>query len=684
MSNQMDLTITPQTSKLNPNSATRTLISKVRVVVRVRPFLSHEIDAKRGHPVSCVSVLDPEIESKDEVTVHLKDQETSRNECYKLDSFFGEEDNNVGQIFLNEVNPLIPGIFRGINATVFAYGATGSGKTYTMQGTDELPGLMSLAMSTVLSMCHSTGSVVEISYYEVYMERCYDLLELVAKEIAVLEDKDGQTHFRGLSRVQVNSMPQFHEAFSCGIQRRKTAHTGLNDVSSRSHGVLVILVSTSSGDGSGAVINGKLNLIDLAGNEDNRRTCNGGKRLQESAKINQSLFALSNVIYALNNNKPRVPYRESKLTRILQDSLGGNSQALMVACLNPGEYQESLRTVSLAARSRHISNCISLQCTPKVRVDMEAKLRIWLESKGKTKSAQRTGGFGSPFLCQTPASVSTLRKPGVNMCSSKAKGFMSQNASTSKERQKSSNRGPLDFHLKDLYPVRVELSEELHSHMKDCSLTTSGSECSGNFPVLSSEDFQLKSQNDVDLNAEVNKEETKPDAEILPSIETKAPDELSLVEGATTIIRSMEPLGSPCSERTKTTQNSLRKVLSPIDSNVSRNTPPPQVQFSSETPKPHSTIMCPNNLFPATPLDKFNAKSSNLKTYLIHEYIDFLNSASKEELVELKGIGQKRAEYILELRETNPISSLDDLEKIGLSSKQAQKLFNRAAKGIFN
>ncbi|KAK6914699.1 Kinesin motor domain [Dillenia turbinata] len=135
MSNQMGFPITPQTSKLNPNP-TRPLISKVRVVVRVRPFLPNEIDEKRGHPISCVSVLDPEIESQEEVTVRLKDLQTSRNECYKLDSFFGEEDNNVGQIFLKEVNPLIPEIFRGFNATVFVYGATGSGKTYTMQGSN--------------------------------------------------------------------------------------------------------------------------------------------------------------------------------------------------------------------------------------------------------------------------------------------------------------------------------------------------------------------------------------------------------------------------------------------------------------------------------------------------------------------------------------------------------------------
>jgi len=127
-----------------------------------------------------------------------------------------------------------------------------------LQGTEEQPGLMPLAMSMILSICQSTGSTAQISYYEVYMDKCYDLLELKAKEISVWDDKDGQIHLRGLSQVPINTMSEFQDVFSCGVQRRKVAHTGLNDVSSRSHGVLVISVSTPSADG-------KLNLIDLAG-----------------------------------------------------------------------------------------------------------------------------------------------------------------------------------------------------------------------------------------------------------------------------------------------------------------------------------------------------------------------------------------------------------------------------------
>lgn len=105
-----------------------------------------------------------------------------------------------------------------------------------------------------------------MSYYEVYLDRCYDLLEPKAKEIAIWDDKEGQVHLSGLSRVLIKSMQEFYEIFSCGVQKRKVAHTSLNDVSSRSHGVLVIAVSAPPSDDCGAVITGKLNLIDLAGN----------------------------------------------------------------------------------------------------------------------------------------------------------------------------------------------------------------------------------------------------------------------------------------------------------------------------------------------------------------------------------------------------------------------------------
>lgn len=134
-----------------------------------------------------------------------------------------------------------------------------------MQGSDQLPGIMHLAISSILSMCICTGSNIAISYYEIYLDKCYDLLDPKEKEIMVLNDKDGQMHLKGLAQIEVNSMDKFHEIFYSALRRRKVAHTGLNDVSSRSHGVLVITISTRSHDNANNVVIGKLNLIDLAG-----------------------------------------------------------------------------------------------------------------------------------------------------------------------------------------------------------------------------------------------------------------------------------------------------------------------------------------------------------------------------------------------------------------------------------
>lgn len=654
---------TPQTGKFCISSSSKfadsrglqpSVQSKVRVIVRVRPFLPDEISQKNGNPISCISALDSELESRAEVRVLLKDQETSRNECFKLDAFFGEVDNGISKIFQNEVRPLILRIFQGCNATIFAYGATGSGKTYTMQGTDELPGLMPLAMATILSMCHQTETTVKISYYEVYMDRCYDLLELKDKEVAILDGKDGQIHLKGLAQVRVNSISQFHELFSYATQRRKVAHTGINDVSSRSHGVLVISVSSPCDVGTGNFAIGKLNLIDLAGNEDNRKTGNDGIRLQESAKINQSLFALSNVIYALNNNAPRIPYRESKLTRILQDSLGGTSSALMVACLNPGEYQESVHTVTLAARSRQIYNFISSaqkRDTPTVKIDMEAKLRAWLESKGKTRSVQRMNGLGSPLISKTPNCTSSSKKQNAFWNSAKPKTVTSSSSSYSVKRVPQAARRNL-FNYGGLRD----------SAMEDQDLDVKR---------ISKEEFEVPFDN-------VAVKSTPPALDKSATEEEK----VATVECSTNF--------SPTSEKIKALFSPSRKVLSPVDcnknaENISAGDHQKLCLPGQRTPKTVFVVSSTENNFDdglGTPLEKFNVHSSNLKNSLVHEYVEFLNTASREELLELKGIGHKMAEYIVELRTRSPLKSLTDLEKIGLSSKQVHNMFTRAATGV--
>ncbi|KAH0931010.1 hypothetical protein HID58_008127 [Brassica napus] len=602
-----------KTTPLKPNVSDSPSISKVRVVVRVRPFLPPEIPDVR----SCVSVVDGDGGDSSEVAVYLKDPDSCRNECYQLDAFYGNGDENVKQIFDRDVNPLIPDIFRGFNATVLAYGATGSGKTFTMQGTDDLPGLMPLAMSTILSMCEETASRAEVSYYEVYMDRCWDLLEVKSNELVVWDDKDGQVHLKGLSSIPVNSMSEFHEVYSCGLQRRKVAHACFNDVSSRSHGVLVISVFSEGG------VTGKINLIDLAG----KISQGVNIRLQESAKINQSLFALSNAVYALIKNLPRVPYRESKLTRILQDSLGGTSRALMVACLNPGEYQESLRTVSLAARSRHITNIISLNPkveTPKVKIDMEAKLQAWLESKGKTKSAHRMmAAIRSPLIGtnQPSFSQSSVKKLGCH-----------QSATARSAKLTGTGKRDTFVAVRNLFGGETPDASHLLEPIQNLHLASPTKE-----------------------------------------VDRDASGKESL------LVSELTP---------------VREALSPITSNAKPNSAvgsPPMLK--PMTPKTPMISTNAENMQMSGTCQKFNAWSTNVKTSLIREYVHFLNTANKEELMELEGkkstceqtqigIGQKMAEYIVELRETSPLKSLADLEKLGFTSRQVHNLFKRATEGI--
>ncbi|KAL6501438.1 hypothetical protein OROGR_026571 [Orobanche gracilis] len=632
---------TPSKNHHQPRS-----ISKVRVVLKLRPFLPQEISSRNGNPNSCVSIQESE-PSVDEITVLLKDQETSRNECYKLDAVFGQEDDNVSQIFEKEVRPLIPGVFKGYNATVFAYGATGSGKTYTMQGTDQLPGLMPLSLSNILSMCKFTGSTITVCYYEIYLDKCYDLLDPKEKEILVWNDKDGRIHLKGLAQIEVNSLAKFYEIFSSALQRRKVAHTSLNNVSSRSHGVLAITVLTPSCDSVANFVTGKLNLIDLAGNEDNRRTCNEGIRLQESAKINQSLFALSNVIYALNNGQARIPYRESKLTRILQDSLGGTSRALMVACLNPSEYQESVHTVSLAARSRHVSNFVyqgQNNANSSIKVDMEAKLLAWLESKGKTKSSQKIDLYGSPFCGRTPGSAKPIRKLNASMHSDESKSGRGQGLSDPKQRSPCIAGRNL-FHglsyVDHNWDVQNLLAAEINNKKFDIPVDRQASESN------------LVSHNESSFN-----------------------------EMETTISKSVNAINL---ENTKALRRPIRNILLPIDSNSGKSHVVPS---EPKTPKLHAISGDSENNFQVlgTPLDKLTARGSSLKTTLVQDYIEFLNTADREELMELKGVGQRIAEYVIELRETSPLKSLGDLEKIGLSSKQTlydvHNMFGKSASGL--
>ncbi|GFZ18866.1 P-loop containing nucleoside triphosphate hydrolases superfamily protein [Actinidia rufa] len=279
----------------------------------------------------------------------------------------------IQDVYKRSISSIIAGVVQGLNATVFAYGSTGSiintvlhfsGKTYTMVGTRDDPGLMVLSLHTIFDLIKkddsSDGFQVSCSYLEIYNEVIYDLLEKSSGHLELREDPE--------QGIVVQSADKILELLNLGNSRRKTESTEANETSSRSHAVLEISVTRKQRNKyRSQVIKGKLALVDLAGSERASETNSGGQKLRDGANINRSLLALANCINALGKQKKKglayVPYRNSKLTRILKDGLSGNSQTVMVATISPADnqYHHTVNTLKYADRAKEIKTHIQIE-----------------------------------------------------------------------------------------------------------------------------------------------------------------------------------------------------------------------------------------------------------------------------------------------------------------------------------
>lgn len=280
----------------------------------------------------------------------------------------------------------------GYNGTVFAYGQTGCGKSFSMQGVSKPPsqrGIIPRAfehMFEAIAATANTKFLVHASYLEIYNEEIRDLLGTdVKKKMDLKESNDSGVYVGGLSMHPVHNVAECEKVMEKGWKSRAVGATLMNADSSRSHSIFTVYlerVQTDEEDGN--IRKGKLNLVDLAGSERQAKTGATGDRLKEATKINLSLSALGNVISALVDGKSKhIPYRDSKLTRLLQDSLGGNTKTLMIACLSPADnnYDESLSTLRYANRAKNIKN------KPKVNEDAkDALLREYQEEIRRLKS----------------------------------------------------------------------------------------------------------------------------------------------------------------------------------------------------------------------------------------------------------------------------------------------------------
>ncbi|EOX91508.1 P-loop containing nucleoside triphosphate hydrolases superfamily protein isoform 1 [Theobroma cacao] len=359
----------------------------VKVAVHIRPLIGDE------RTQGC----------KESVTVTSgKPQVQIGTHSFTFDHVYGNGGSPSSSMFEECVAPLVDGLFQGYNATVLAYGQTGSGKTYTMGTamkdgcqTGLIPQVMNALFKKIETLKHQTEFQLHVSFIEILKEEVRDLLdsEPVSKSVTpngnavkvtvpgrppiqIRESSNGVITLAGSTEVAVTTLQEMATCLEQGSISRATGSTNMNNQSSRSHAIFTITLeqmckiqSVSSGndtldnDMGEEYLCAKLHLVDLAGSERAKRTGSDGLRLKEGIYINRGLLALGNVISALGDEKKRkegvhVPYRDSKLTRLLQDSLGGNSKTVMIACISPADInaEESLNTLKYANRARNIQN----------------------------------------------------------------------------------------------------------------------------------------------------------------------------------------------------------------------------------------------------------------------------------------------------------------------------------------
>ncbi|KAK1945275.1 Kinesin-like protein KIF21A [Phytophthora citrophthora] len=350
--------------------------ASVRVAVRIRPLIGRE---KVERCDECVSVLDEE----NQIVM-------GKNRAFTYDYVFGKyaQQSDIWRC----VDPLIRATFDGYNSTIFAYGQTGSGKTYTMGSGSSvhippedygiIPRVISYMFDQMDAKIQENAhfkAQLKIRFLEIYGEEIHDLLVTLGdssgeNRVSLREGENGEVQVMGASEVEVVDADECMRLLERGTLCRTTGSTLMNAHSSRSHAIFTVTMvqHVPIGDppadgkqleeGDYETRSSYFNFVDLAGSERQKRTQAEGKRLKEGIDINKGLLALGNVISALGDEKKRgkvhVPYRDSKLTRMLQDSLGGNSRTLMLTCVSPADvnFEETLNALKYANRARNIQN----------------------------------------------------------------------------------------------------------------------------------------------------------------------------------------------------------------------------------------------------------------------------------------------------------------------------------------
>ncbi|XP_074642066.1 kinesin-like protein KIF11-A [Tubulanus polymorphus] len=341
----------------------------IHSVVRCRPMNNYE--RKNG----CFSVIECRPDKK-EIFIQEKPHLASTSKTFTFDKVFGPNSKQI-ELYKSVVLPILDEVLLGYNCTIFAYGQTGTGKTFTMEGErspdcdlswedDPLAGIVPRTMNQLFHRLQQQDIEysVRVSYMELYNEELFDLLKNQddSLRLRIFEDsaRKGSVVIQGLDEVVVHNKDEVYQILEKGAHKRRTAETLMNARSSRSHTIfsVTIHIKENNIEGEELLKTGKLNLVDLAGSENIGRSGAINKQAREAGNINQSLLTLGRVITALVEHAPHVPYRESKLTRLLQDSLGGRTKTSIIATISPASanLEETLSTLDYAYRAKNITN----------------------------------------------------------------------------------------------------------------------------------------------------------------------------------------------------------------------------------------------------------------------------------------------------------------------------------------